>query len=210
MAKRARSANLPQAIDGSHDVSFINSPLSYSPYGGEGQQFLHAMAPSSVCTACRKVIGQRFRQHLRTKASRPSNPAILKTSAYSRSISTTRYLLANQTDSKPFASKTSSPTSTDASQPPRPVLPEDTTPPASLDPVYGLAKGLRERATSFTETYVAYGVCEKLVQECARQADYTIPQAHEKGVEIPKTKDGEDLGVGTGWWFESECPTSNT
>ncbi len=42
------------------------------------------------------------------------------------------------------------------------------------------------------------------MKECARQADYTIPQAHEKDVEIPKTKDGEDLGVGTGWWFESE------
>lgn len=54
-----------------------------------------------------------------------------------------------------------------------------------------------------TETYVAYGACERLVKECARQADYTIPQAREKDVEIPKTKDGEDLGVGTGWWFES-------
>lgn len=58
--------------------------------------------------------------------------------------------------------------------------------------------------SSVTETYVAYGVCENLVKECARQADYRIPQAHEKNVEVPKTKDGEDLGVGTGWWFESE------
>lgn len=55
-----------------------------------------------------------------------------------------------------------------------------------------------------TETYIAYGVCERLLKECARQADYTIPQAKEKNVEIPKTKDGEDLGVGTGWWFDSE------
>lgn len=162
------------------------------------------MAPSSVCTACRQLLGQQFRQHCRTTASRPSNPAILKISGYSRPISTTRYLAANQVDSKPIASRTSSPAYSDTSQPSRPVLPEDTTPPASLDPVHGLAKELRERATSFTETYVAYGVCEKLVKECARQADYTIPQAHEKGVEIPKTKDGEDLGVGTGWWFESE------
>lgn len=69
----------------------------------------------------------------------------------------------------------------------------------------GLAKGLRARAGNFTETYVAYGVCDRLVKECARQADYTIPQAREKNVEVPKTKDGEDLGVGTGWWFESKA-----
>ena len=57
--------------------------------------------------------------------------------------------------------------------------------------------------SSVTETYVAYGVCENLVKECARQAEYCIPQAHETNVEIPKSKDGEDLGVGTGWWFSS-------
>jgi len=67
---------------------------------------------------------------------------------------------------------------------------------------------LRKLAPSFTETYVAYGACEKLVKECARQADYTIPQAHEKNVDVPKTKDGEDLGVGTGWWFESWSSTA--
>ena len=53
-----------------------------------------------------------------------------------------------------------------------------------------------------TETYVAYGVTEKLVKECAKHGDYEIPQAREKGIETPKTKDGEDLGVGKGWWYE--------
>lgn len=53
-----------------------------------------------------------------------------------------------------------------------------------------------------TETYVAYGVTEGLVKECAKQADYSIPQAKQRGVEIPKTKDGQDLGIGTGWWYE--------
>ena len=67
-----------------------------------------------------------------------------------------------------------------------------------------MAKELRKRAPALTETYVAYGVCEVLVKECARQADYTIPQVREKNVEVPKTKDQEDLGVGTGWWFESK------
>lgn len=39
------------------------------------------------------------------------------------------------------------------------------------------------------------------MKECARHGDYSIPQSQEKGVEIPKTKDGEDLGVGQGWWY---------
>lgn len=55
-----------------------------------------------------------------------------------------------------------------------------------------------------TETYVAYGVCETLVKECARQAAYKIPQAQQKNTDIPKTKDGEDLGVGDGWWYQSK------
>ena len=72
----------------------------------------------------------------------------------------------------------------------------------NASPTQKLAREVRERAPGITETYVAYGVTEKLVKECARHGEYTIPQANEKGVEIPKTKDGEDLGVGKGWWYE--------
>lgn len=61
-----------------------------------------------------------------------------------------------------------------------------------------------------TETYVAYGVTEGLVKECAKQADYSIPQAKQRGVEIPKTKDGQDLGIGTGWWYEGMLLTQST
>ena len=53
-----------------------------------------------------------------------------------------------------------------------------------------------------TETYAAYSATDKLLKECARPADYNIPQAGKKGLEIPKTKEGEDLGVGKGWWYE--------
>ncbi|KAL8783943.1 MAG: hypothetical protein Q9213_004273 [Squamulea squamosa] len=70
--------------------------------------------------------------------------------------------------------------------------------PASLK----LAAEVRKRATSVTETYIAYSVCEKLIKECASQADYTIPQRHEKDGVVPKGADGEDLGVGKGWWYE--------
>ncbi|TVY23413.1 Protein CBP3, mitochondrial [Lachnellula hyalina] len=49
-------------------------------------------------------------------------------------------------------------------------------------------------------TYTAYGATEELYKECARHADYTIPQAQDSDSEMPKTEDGEDLGVGEGWW----------
>ena len=70
--------------------------------------------------------------------------------------------------------------------------------------VLNAAAKWREKDASTTETYIAYGVCDILVKECARQADYTIPQTEEKGALVPKTKDGEDLGVGIGWWYEGE------
>ncbi|RFU26666.1 hypothetical protein B7463_g9665, partial [Scytalidium lignicola] len=57
------------------------------------------------------------------------------------------------------------------------------------------------RATSgVTETYTAYGVTEDMYRECARQADYSIPEAADLDAEMPKTEEGEDLGVGSGWW----------
>ncbi|KAL8864156.1 MAG: hypothetical protein Q9198_010056, partial [Flavoplaca austrocitrina] len=75
-----------------------------------------------------------------------------------------------------------------------------------------LAAEVRKRATSVTETYIAYSVCEKLIKECANQADYTIPQRHEKNGVVPKGADGEDLGVGKGWWYEDLglAPTFST
>ena len=65
-----------------------------------------------------------------------------------------------------------------------------------------VAAEARRLLPSITETYVAYGITEKLVKECSRQAAYSIPQRNEKDGIIPKTKDGEDLGVGSGWWYE--------
>ncbi|MCJ1286990.1 hypothetical protein MMC26_006337 [Xylographa opegraphella] len=83
---------------------------------------------------------------------------------------------------------------------------------AEQSPSRKLAQEFRKRAPETTETYVAYGVSEALVKECAKQADYSIPQAKEKGVEIPKSQNGEDLGVGIGWWYEELglIPTFNT
>lgn len=54
------------------------------------------------------------------------------------------------------------------------------------------------------ETYAAYGNTDLMYKEVAQYADYTIPQAREKDGEIPKTEDGEDLGIGGGWWHDGK------
>ncbi|MCJ1223418.1 Protein cbp3, mitochondrial [Toensbergia leucococca] len=77
----------------------------------------------------------------------------------------------------------------------------------SSPPAFNIRDELRKRAGNFTEPYIAYGMCDILVQECASKATYTIPQAREKNVKIPQTEDGEDLGVGTGWWYEGKAYT---
>lgn len=52
-----------------------------------------------------------------------------------------------------------------------------------------------------TEPYVAYGATEDLFRSCAKAGDYTIP-AVQDGEDPPKTAKGEDLGVGSGWWYD--------
>ena len=49
-------------------------------------------------------------------------------------------------------------------------------------------------------TYNAYGMTELLYKECAVQADYTMAKVEEEEAEVLKTEDGEDLGIGGGWW----------
>ncbi|RDW90890.1 uncharacterized protein DSM5745_02665 [Aspergillus mulundensis] len=59
-----------------------------------------------------------------------------------------------------------------------------------------------KRPGGAAETYVAYGLTQKLFEACSKEGDYTIPQLNEKGAQVPKTEAGEDLGVGEGWWYE--------
>ncbi|KAF7594285.1 Protein cbp3, mitochondrial [Aspergillus hancockii] len=58
------------------------------------------------------------------------------------------------------------------------------------------------RPGTAAETYVAYGMTQKLFEACSGQADYSIPQVSQKGAQVPKNEAGEDLGVGEGWWYE--------
>lgn len=88
-----------------------------------------------------------------------------------------------------------------------PVTPEraEETPQPS-EPLSKVASELRRVTGKSTETYTAYGVTERLFKECASQADYSIPQASDPDAEMPKTADGEDLGVGEGWWHTGDYP----
>ncbi|THV53000.1 hypothetical protein BGAL_0062g00160 [Botrytis galanthina] len=65
---------------------------------------------------------------------------------------------------------------------------------------------------AITETYTAYGATEELYKTCGAQADYSIPQASDPDAEMPKTEEGEDLGVGRGWWHDQLAlkPTFST
>lgn len=183
-----------------------------------------AMASSILCTACRQALRQEVGQLRRAQAPCQARAKYTKILNPSRPITTRHSLSAAQASTKqkepaprphlavpktsriaPQIRKKDDQSSPTAEFPPQSSPKEESATAAFLEhPTRSIAKELRKRASSTTETYIAYGVCEKLAKECARQADYTIPQAHDKNAEVPKTKDGEDLGVGTGWWYESK------
>ena len=183
-----------------------------------------AMASSTLCTSCRQALRQEVGQFRRAQAPYQARAKYSKLLNPSRPFTTRHSLSAAQASAKqkepaprphlaiPKSSKIAPQPRQKAEQsspaakfPPQiPSKKESATVAFLEQPARTIAKELRKRATHTTETYVAYGVCEKLVKECARQADYTIPQARDKNAEIPKTKDDEDLGIGTGWWYESK------
>ncbi|KAL8754773.1 MAG: hypothetical protein Q9199_004108 [Rusavskia elegans] len=186
------------------------------------------MASSTHCSACFRALRGRLLhtsipQHT-TKSRTPITPSIPK----HRSFSVSPSVSATPATSKyiPSAAAPSSSTKPPAPHPHIPKSPATTTTApspkesAEPDPKSGkavpasikLAAELRKRATSVTETYIAYSICEKLVKECAIQADYIIPQRNEKNGVVPKGADGEDLGVGKGWWYEDLglAPTFST
>lgn len=89
--------------------------------------------------------------------------------------------------------------------------PADSNPSNDADPTQTrTARAVRGGMESLAEPYVAERATETLFKECARQADYIVPQAFEKNVEIPTNKEGEHIGEGTGWWYESKGLRSRT
>ncbi|EEQ83471.1 uncharacterized protein BDCG_00276 [Blastomyces dermatitidis ER-3] len=101
-------------------------------------------------------------------------------------------------------------TSTSTSTPPptknssRTILRDPKNEPANTpsSPISHIAQSLQSRASRTTETYTAYGATKKMFEACQLQADYKIPQASQAGGIVPKTANGEDLGVGEGAWYK--------
>ena len=167
------------------------------------------MASNSHCVACLRLLALQFKRARKVRGShrfiflRPLNklqpPTSIFRSSPSRRISSFPPLLSTGAASNNTASRPSPlPKSNSPAQ--AADLEPDIPSPSSTGP--SLAARVRKIASGTTETYIAYGACDVLVKECSRQADYTIPQALEKKGVIPKTKDGEDLGIGSGQWYE--------
>lgn len=57
---------------------------------------------------------------------------------------------------------------------------------------------------STTEPYIAYGATEDLFKACAATCNYRVTTTP-----APKNDKGEDVGEGTGWWFEPKTVASN-
>lgn len=96
------------------------------------------------------------------------------------------------------------PAASSKSAPPPP--PQSSAPPE--DAIKQFASTLRSSNTlrSTTEPYVAYGGTEELFASCAKQCNYTIPNALKTPKEDPPSNAaGEQLGQGTGWWYEAKA-----
>ena len=177
------------------------------------------MTSNPLCAACRQTFRVQCRRPRRSsEVYREHYTPLIRNTP--RLFSANRLLSASQ--ATPKASRPTpreyqlkpSPANAATKEDPNAAAPsqgKESNTPSKDTTTTSIGKELRKRLpTDLTETYIAYGVCETLVKECARQADYTIPQVRQKDVEVPKTKDQEDLGVGTGWWYESERHISHS
>ncbi|KUJ19162.1 uncharacterized protein LY89DRAFT_683090 [Mollisia scopiformis] len=140
---------------------------------------------SKTCVSCLRTLQRQSRSVTQTRRAPPAFPS-------SRTFTTT----------PPRHVELPGPNATAATSIP-PVTPEratGNTTQAEKEPTrLKAARELKKLAGGATETYTAYGATELLYKECAKQADYTIPQA-KTGEEMPKTEDGVDVGIGEGWW----------
>ncbi|KAK3322508.1 ubiquinol-cytochrome C chaperone-domain-containing protein [Apodospora peruviana] len=66
-------------------------------------------------------------------------------------------------------------------------------------PKFSLGRAIRESVgLGRLNTYVSYGITERLVKQCIRQADYTISKELRKNEAVPLAADGEEIGESTG------------
>jgi cytochrome b pre-mRNA-processing protein 3 len=100
------------------------------------------------------------------------------------------------------------PTTQDTREPVTPGVPSGFPPPSTTADTAAFSlssSALRALRNGINEPYAAYAGTDTLYAKCAEQADYSIPQAKDPNADMPKTRDGEDLGVGSGWWIKGTC-----
>ncbi|DAA76362.1 TPA_exp: Ubiquinol cytochrome-c reductase assembly protein CBP3 [Trichophyton benhamiae CBS 112371] len=49
---------------------------------------------------------------------------------------------------------------------------------------------------------MSYGIADRLFTNCSTQADYSISKKLRKADQVPKAESGEEIGEGSGWWYE--------
>ncbi|KAL8830295.1 MAG: hypothetical protein Q9170_005801 [Blastenia crenularia] len=118
----------------------------------------------------------------------PTNQRLISTSN-----SSAAQIIPDTLRAPPRASPSTPPAaSTSTSKPPQPQPHKS----EAVPPPSKFVAEVRKLAPSITEPYIAYGICEKLIKECANQANYSIPQRYEKNGVVPTTADGQDLALG--------------
>lgn len=161
---------------------------------------------SKLCAACHRTMQGRSRPISRVMARLETSLYSVSDLLQSVSSSLNSYRAISTTPSR--RAELPEPNATAATSIP-PVTPTRTqSSPKSTSPStisMKAATELRKLAGGSTETYTAYGATENLYKECARQAIYSIPKAKDQNAEMPKTLEGEDLGVGEGVWHTGKC-----
>lgn len=73
-----------------------------------------------------------------------------------------------------------------------------------ISPSYTTKRGISDSDS----TYISYGIADRLFTNCSKQADYSISKKLRKADQVPKAESGEEIGEGSGWWYEGESNLS--
>ncbi|KAH7110560.1 ubiquinol-cytochrome C chaperone-domain-containing protein [Dendryphion nanum] len=167
------------------------------------------MASHYICRACIRATSKSSPLFTYAKSFPQNHPSLLRTTH--RALSTSSPVLYHTTpifsEKKQSSKTTSSQSKPYISQQPGVEEPSQVTHPIPTGAGGGIARGLAkkimEKAPLMTETYVAYAAAQDMCKECIRPGHYEVPQAVEKGGEIPTDENGTHLGVASGWWYET-------
>lgn len=182
--------------------AILQTNFHSTAHKGIEPRFKMSRTPFNICRLCRAFYshhqglrpGQTPTPNILFSSSHPSN----NNRHFSSTASTTKRRLGARSMCPTQPPSVSRHAASSAAAPPDETpMTED-----AAEEIQDTSK-IGQRAPAYTETYIAGGTTEALFKECARQADYIIPQAFERGGDIPRTPDGEHIGEGGGFWYDS-------